>query len=104
MLRGAAARAKRAGVDFAISEEDIVIPLRCPVFHLTLRHGRDNLDTSPTLDRIVPSRGYVRGNIVVISGRANRIKNDATLEELEALVAFYSTLIAPAKGRRKATA
>lgn len=40
-------------------------------------------DGSPTLDRIVPDKGYVRENVWVISGRANRIKNDATIEELE---------------------
>ena len=41
---------------------------------------------SPTLDKTIPALGYVPGNIAVISWRANRLKNNGTLEELEALV------------------
>ena len=48
-------------------------------------------DNSPSIDRKIPSLGYMKGNIWVISYRANRIKNDATVEELELL----------AKGMRK---
>lgn len=43
---------------------------------------------SPTLDRIVPSRGYVVGNVAVISMRANRLKSDASVAELQALVSY----------------
>jgi len=47
-------------------------------------------DGSATLDRVLPDLGYVPGNVIVISFRANRIKNDATLDELRLLVEFYS--------------
>ncbi len=40
-------------------------------------------DASPSLDRLEPTRGYVKGNVAVISYRANRIKTDATAEELQ---------------------
>jgi hypothetical protein len=43
---------------------------------------------SPTLDKIIPELGYVRGNIAVISHRANRIKSDATLAEVLKLAAW----------------
>lgn len=46
-------------------------------------------DGSPTIDRIINDLGYVKGNVIVISWRANRIKSDATLAELKAIVAFY---------------
>ena len=44
-------------------------------------------DNSPTLDKIIPEMDYVRGNIAVMSSRANRIKNDASLAELAAVAA-----------------
>ncbi len=41
---------------------------------------------SPSLDRIDSTKGYTKGNIWVISNRANTLKNDATLSELKLLV------------------
>jgi hypothetical protein len=49
------------------------------------RRGRSGLLTvieSPTLDRIDNSKGYIVGNVWVISMRANRLKSDATVDEL----------------------
>jgi hypothetical protein len=102
MVSNAKTRAKRAGVPFAISPEDIVIPSHCPILGLALarRLGRKGgCDQSPSLDRIVPELGYVPGNIVVISRRANRIKNDATIEELAAIADFYAIGLATMKAR-----
>ena len=39
-------------------------------------------DTSPTLDKIIPERGYVKGNVQVISHKANSMKRNASLDEL----------------------
>lgn len=47
---------------------------------------------SPSIDRIDPKRGYVRGNVVVVSMRANSIKREATIDELRKMVAFYESL------------
>ncbi len=41
-----------------------------------------------TLDRVVPSLGYVKGNVRVISFRANRLKNNATIDEIRAILAY----------------
>ncbi len=78
-------RAKKNGEPFALTKEDIVVPAVCPVLGIPLkRHvggkGKTH-DDSPTLDKIVPALGYVKGNVAVISGRANRVKNDASAEE-----------------------
>lgn len=72
-------RAKRAGMPFDLKPSDIVIPERCPVFGLKLRIGCGaRSDASPSIDRLIPKRGYVRGNVRVISDLANRIKNTGT--------------------------
>jgi hypothetical protein len=68
-----------------------VVPDKCPILGIELfisEKGVGRTDNSPSLDRIIPSLGYVKGNIAVISQRANRIKNDATLEEITKLKAW----------------
>lgn len=67
-----------------------MVPEVCPVFGTTLvkSTGRAT-DASPSLDRKVPLDGYVPGNVVVVSLKANRIKSDSSLEELRQLVDFY---------------
>lgn len=87
----AKSRAKKQGVAFTLNKSDVVIPECCPVFGFPLtvaQGGRGFNDTSPTLDRFNNTKGYVPGNVRVISWRANRLKCDATLEELKALVAY----------------
>lgn len=90
MLSMAKKRAKLAGLPFELSPTDIVIPELCPVLGvpLAVNGGR----YSPSLDRIDNSKGYVRGNVVVVSIRANTIKNDASLDELRRVVRFYEAL------------
>ena len=92
MLYSARKRAKAKGLPFSIEEIDIVIPSHCPVLGIPLvRHvgeGKGGKPDSPSLDRIVPERGYVRGNVRVISQRANTIKQDATLAEIEAVASY----------------
>ena len=87
MWSSAKQRAKKAKVPFNIEICDILIPERCPVLGVELKRGiRHKRATSPSLDRIIPSLGYVKGNVWVMSSRANLIKNDATVEELELVV------------------
>ena len=74
-------RARDANITFDITPEDIVIPSHCPALNIPLFIGKDR-SNSPSLDRIVPSKGYTPENIAVISMRANAIKNDATREEI----------------------
>ena|ERR1700741_1154856 len=92
LLSAAKYRAKKRGLAFDLTEMDIVIPMVCPVFKTSFAFGRGKgkaIDQSPTLDRIDNSKGYVKGNILVVSWRANRIKGDATTDELITLAKFY---------------
>lgn len=76
-------RAKKTGVQYDLTPEDIVIPDKCPLLGISLKRGVGKLcPASPTLDRIDSSKGYVKGNVWVISHRANCIKNDSTPDEL----------------------
>lgn len=89
MFHLARQRARARDIAFDIAKADIVIPERCPVLGIELSGGIGKLhDGSPTLDRIDPKQGYVKGNIAVISHRANRLKSNASLEELEALTVW----------------
>jgi len=92
LLAQAKRRAREKSLPFSITVEDIVIPHNCPVLGVSLSIGGDR-ETSPTLDRIRPSLGYVPGNVIVISYRANRIKNDASLEEIEALFNWMRSVL-----------
>lgn len=79
-------RAKKKEVRFNIGVEDIPdIPDFCPVLNIPIKanDAAGPLDSSPSIDRIIPELGYVKGNIRVVSNRANRLKADATLEEME---------------------
>ena len=75
-------RAKQQKLDFNITPEDIIIPRRCPALGIPIQVLSGVYDHSATLDCVNPARGYVKGNVAVISRRANRIKNNATADEL----------------------
>jgi hypothetical protein len=100
MLARAKARAKAKGMVFALTKEDVVVPLVCPVLGIALYVGSGTAsDHSPELDRIDNTKGYVKENVLVVSRRANRIKNDATLAELERVAAFYRTFTQPGRSQ-----
>lgn len=92
ILRFARSRANKKGVPFNLTVEDIHLPEFCPVLGIRLQVSGDQLDSSPSLDRIIPKLGYVRGNVVVISHRANRLKGDATYTELERLASWLRSV------------
>lgn len=90
LYRAAKRRAETKGIEFSIELDDVVIPSACPVLGvpLVVGGGQGFKEGSPTLDRVVNNRGYVKGNVAVISWRANRLKSDATLAELLAITAY----------------
>jgi hypothetical protein len=86
LFESARRRAREHGLPFEISKEDVIIPEFCPVLGVKLVPGnrKGPRPDAPSLDRIVPSKGYVPGNVQVISYKANTMKQNATPEELEA--------------------
>lgn len=78
-------RAATQGVPFDITPEDIIIPTHCPILgiELEIQKGKPGaFKRSPSLDKIIPELGYVKGNIQVMSQLANQMKGAATPEEL----------------------
>ena len=90
LFHNAKHRAKKRGLPFTITMEDIIIPTLCPLLEIPilLDTGDKRSPHNPSLDRIKsdPAIGYIPSNIQVISSRANWLKADATLEELELIV------------------
>lgn len=77
-------RAKRFGLEFDITYRDFDIPELCPLLGIPLyiAVGQGHYPNVPTLDRIDNSKGYVKGNVWVISKKANTMKSNASWEEL----------------------
>jgi hypothetical protein len=88
-LNNARFRAIRENVKFNLVLQDLIdiATDECPIFHTPFVWGVSGLGKgktrpdSPTLDRILPELGYVKGNIAFLSQRANRIKDNGTMQE-----------------------
>ena len=64
---------------------------RCPILGIDFSFNKSKME-KPSLDRINNSKGYVKGNVIWISTRANLIKNDVDAETLLKIVEFYRKL------------
>lgn len=87
-------RAKERGIPFDITIDDLVLNEICPVLGVPLEIYGDNQNRRPSFDRIRPERGYVKGNVRIISFQANRWKNDMTLEDANLLVSNWNKISA----------
>ena len=88
ILRGARDRARDNNLPFNLEVSDIIIPEECPILKNPFVVGTQY---APSLDRIVPELGYVKGNVWVISRKANAMKQDATIEELRRFAEWAKT-------------
>jgi hypothetical protein len=81
---------KARGLEFCLEPTDLLVPSHCPVLGIPLFfiRGKKGPNT-PSVDRIDNSKGYVKGNVVVVSWRANSLKSNATLSELRLLADYY---------------
>lgn len=91
-------KALRDGIPFTISLEDIERPEFCPVLGMKLNYGcskergktglsgRD--EDKATIDKLKPELGYVPGNVFIISWRANKLKSNMTIDELEKILHY----------------
>lgn len=75
-------RAKKRDIPFNLTHKDIEWRGICPLLEIKIDPLSDNQEHHPSLDRIDNSKGYIRGNVWIISHRANRLKNDSTSTEL----------------------
>lgn len=94
LYRTAKSRALRKGIPFSITIFDIEVPTHCPVLGLRLevRPRGGKKDHSMSLDRIDCDKGYVPGNIVVISHKANQLKSNGKLREHALLVRWLTIM------------
>ena len=75
--------AKKRGIPFELNQDDVIVPDKCPILGIDLKKTQGPIArNSPSVDRIDNSKGYIKGNVQVISYRANTMKNDASPEEL----------------------
>lgn len=87
LLNGIRIRSKKLGLICDLTLDDIIIPTHCPVLSIPimLDGEREHL---PSVDRIDNTKGYTKDNICVISMRANRLKSDSSIRELELLLDY----------------
>ena len=93
-------RASFAKVPFELSKENMIEIFdnggdTCPVFGFKYIKDADknNRDYAPSLDRIDPKKGYTKENTIVVSMLANRIKTDATIDQIGKVYQFYKNII-----------
>lgn len=93
MLVAARRRAKIKNLEFTISITDIVIPNTCPLLGIPIIPSKGiHAPNSPSLDRFDSSKGYIPGNVWVISYRANTLKSNSTADELIKLATALQAL------------
>lgn len=94
MFTSAKSRAKKKSIPFNLQIKDVFIPDKCPALGIALDYSAKKKlrPNSPSLDRRIPELGYVRGNVSVISIKANLIKNDSTIGELAAILAYCQVM------------
>lgn len=84
MINNAKRRAEEKGISFELSEDDIIIPDKCPILEVPLVVGtKGDYEYSPSIDRVDNSLGYTKDNIMIISKKANSMKNSASPTELK---------------------
>lgn len=90
------ARAKLCGIPFTLTRDDIsdlTIPITCPVLGIPLRQERGRqTDNSISIDRIDSTKGYTPDNVVIVSWKVNRLKSNASLDEMRKMVTFYESI------------
>ena len=105
MIESARQRAKKYNIPYTLKSQDIrdIITDRCPILGIKFElnkqkqtwgkgKNQNNWQTSPSIDRIVPDKGYTKDNIIIVSLMANSIKNQATPDQIQKVATFYKKL------------
>lgn len=87
LVSNARRRAKNKGVECTIEPDDLKpLPTHCPILGIPLRKNQGSFKwDSYSIDRVDPSKGYIPGNVRIISWRANQIKGELSFEQIEKL-------------------
>ena len=93
-INNAKTRANKKGLEFNLTVNWYInnLPKYCPVFNTKLDFTSDLDEAIPSIDRINSAKGYTEDNCRIISWKANRIKNQWTVDELAAVVAYLKQL------------
>lgn len=86
-------RSRQKGTEFTITKEDVIIPDFCPILDIPLTKGDGYLPNAMSLDRVDNAKGYIPGNVRVISRKANLMKSSLTLDVLEKLIKYIKNQI-----------
>lgn len=86
-------RARKFNTEFNIEVEDVIIPIYCPILNCKLVKGDGYLFNSMSLDRVDNNKGYIKGNVRVISRKANMLKSSLTLDILENIIKYIKNEI-----------
>lgn len=80
LFKAAKERANKFQLDFNIDESDVFVPHSCPICHqkLEVSSTRGGWKHSPTLDKVKPDLGYVKGNVAVICKLCNSTKGSGS--------------------------
>jgi len=88
LLMSAQDRANKKKLEFSIKHEDVFIPKYCPILGIKIdkfledtSQSHESRTSSPSLDRVDSSKGYIKGNVAVISYRANILKGQGTAQQ-----------------------
>ena len=87
---------RRSGIDYDLDRDylESIWTGVCPVFDIKLTPRSDrHVDSTPHLDRIDPTKGYVKGNVAWLSRKANLIKSDATFEDIERVASWLKKVV-----------
>lgn len=92
-VRRIGTKCRQLGLPFDLDEDYLrsIWVETCPVFGVPLTRGERMNPNNAELDRFVPALGYTKGNVSFMSSRANRIKRDATTDELSKLASWASS-------------
>ena len=101
LISGFRNRAKKQNVPFNLTVDDMKDLIKnaadiCPALGVKMKIAKlyaNDSNYSPSFDRIDPKKGYTKNNIVIVSNRANRIKSDATVDEIRKVADFYEKLL-----------
>jgi hypothetical protein len=83
-------RAIANNIPFNLEYVDVEWPEKCPVFGVVLQYNTVDKpqNDSASFDKVIPKLGYIKGNVRIISQRANWLKQDSTIEQLENIILY----------------